>query len=240
MTGACGFSAASALTERRGRVPSRVSPLIERRYRGVIAAREMFRGTGGTKVQEDFTGRIRNNWRQRTSEKTTFRAELGVIPRWLVKVTFALYVIAAAAMVCLEIFAPIAEITQPVVHRVVTSLLIVTLAVAALSVIVLFFGYIGADAKRRGMSPVLWVLVSLLIPYLIGVILYFVVREPLPFNCPQCGHTLSAQFNYCPACQLNLRPNCPQCRHAIHPGDRFCPHCGFALPPGAPAGAQTA
>jgi predicted membrane channel-forming protein YqfA (hemolysin III family) len=185
--------------------------------------------------QGDFVGRVRSNWRGRASESTTFRAELRVIPRWLVRVMFALYVIAAAAMTFSAIFAPIAAIRQPLPLRLVTTLAMVTLVMAVLSAIVLFFGYIGGDARRRGMSPVVWVLVAMLVPYLIGAILYFVVREPLPFNCPQCGRTVNAHFNFCPGCQFNLRPNCPQCRHAIRAGDRFCPHCGFALQTDAPA-----
>ena len=55
------------------------------------------------------------------------------------------------------------------------------------------------------------------------------------FDCPRCGRVVSAQFNFCPTCQYNLRPNCPQCRRQIRPGDHFCPHCGFGLESGAPA-----
>jgi len=111
------------------------------------------------------------------------------------------------------------------------------------SAFVMLLGYIGVDAKRRGMSPVLWVLVSLFVPYLIGIIVYLVLREPLAFECPRCGRLVNPQFNFCPSCQYNLRPNCPQCRREVRYGDRFCPHCGFGLestPPRAtvPTGAQ--
>ena len=183
--------------------------------------------------QSNFVGRIRDNWRQRAGESTTFRAELRVIPRWLVWLMCALYGVALAVVVCLGIFAPEALHTfqgAPPARKVLVGLVIVTLTMVVLSAIVLFFGYIGADAKRRGMSPVLWVLVSLFVPYLIGAILYFVVREPLHLSCPQCGRSVNPHFNFCPGCQFNLRPNCPQCRRALRAGDRFCPHCGAALP----------
>jgi RNA polymerase subunit RPABC4/transcription elongation factor Spt4 len=100
---------------------------------------------------------------------------------------------------------------------------------------ILLIGYVNRDAKRRGMSPTLWTVIAIFVPYLVGLILYFVMREPLPFNCPRCGRLVNAQFNFCPACQCNLRPNCPNCRREIRSGDRFCPHCGMAVEAAAPA-----
>jgi hypothetical protein len=192
--------------------------------------------------QDDFLGRIRNNWRQRASQSTTFGAELRVIPRWLIRVLCALYVVALAIVFYVSLAEPGALpqplLGEPVVLKLLGMFGIVTAVAIPASVFVMLMGYIGCDAKRRGMSPVLWVIVSLLVPYLIGAILYFVVREPLPFNCPQCGRAVNAHFNFCPGCQFNLRPNCPQCRRPIRPGDRFCPHCGFALQSDAPAGVQ--
>ncbi len=189
--------------------------------------------------QGDFVGRIQDNWRQRAAERTTFRAELRVIPRRLFRVLGSLYFV-ALAVVALVVSTGHHKVPQhllgePLAIKLLAMFGIVTGVAVALSVIVLFYGYIAADAKRRGMSPVLWVLVSLLVPYLIGAILYFVVREPLPMNCPQCGRTVNPHFNYCPACQFNLRPNCPQCRRALRSGDHFCPHCGVTLQPDAPA-----
>ncbi|HUI40434.1 MAG TPA: zinc ribbon domain-containing protein [Terriglobia bacterium] len=177
-------------------------------------------------------GRIKNNWRQRGSERTTLGTELRVIPHWLVWLLFALYVVALATVIYLSGFMPTLPLFgiegEPLALKLLAVFGIVTALAIAGSAFVMLFGYIGADAKRRGMSPVLWVLVSLLVPYLIGAIIYFVVREPLPFNCPQCGRAVNAQFNFCPSCQFNLRPNCPQCRREIRTSDRFCPQCGLA------------
>jgi len=47
----------------------------------------------------------------------------------------------------------------------------------------LFIGYINRDAKRRGMSPTLWTLVSVLIPNGLGILLYFVLRQPRSRAC---------------------------------------------------------
>lgn len=187
----------------------------------------------------DFAGRIRNNWRQRANESTTFRTELRVIPRWMVRVLFVLYVLALAIVLYVSLAAPGALpqplLGEPLALKLLAMFGIVTAVAIPVSAIVMLMGYIACDARRREMSPVLWVLVSIFVPYLIGMILYFIVREPLPFNCPRCGRTVNAQFNFCPGCQFNLCPNCPQCRHSIHSADRFCPNCGFALPSDASA-----
>jgi RNA polymerase subunit RPABC4/transcription elongation factor Spt4 len=182
--------------------------------------------------QGAFVGRIQDNWRQRAGERTTLRTELRVIPRWLNRVLLGLYLAAVAVVVCLGLVAPgvlPVLVGMPAALKVLAMVGIVTGVALVLSVFVLFYGYIWADAKRRGMSPVLWLLVSLLVPYLIGAILYFVVREPLPMNCPHCGRAVNPHFNFCPGCQFNLRPNCPQCRRVVRAGDHFCPQCGASL-----------
>jgi RNA polymerase subunit RPABC4/transcription elongation factor Spt4 len=196
--------------------------------------------------QNDLMGKIKNNWQQRSKERTTFRAELRIVPKGLIWTLCALYGVALAivAYLCVRlpntIFDPL--VTEPLSIRVLGMFGVVTAIAIGGSAFFMLFGYIAADAKRRGMSPVLWVLVSFLVPYLVGAILYFVVRDPLPLACPHCGAEVNAQFNFCPNCKFNLRPTCPECRRAINPGDRFCPHCGFSIAPGAaaPAGAQTA
>lgn len=180
--------------------------------------------------QGDFKERMRSNWQRRAGEHTTFRAELQIIPRWLFWILLALYIAALVVVVCWGVFS-LEGVRAPVVQKVMVLVGIVTAGAIGVSIIVLFCGYIAADAKRRGMTPWLWVLLAILVPYLIGVILYFVVREPLLLNCPQCGRTVNPHFNFCPSCQFNLRPNCPQCRRAIRAGDQFCPYCGFTLQP---------
>lgn len=55
------------------------------------------------------------------------------------------------------------------------------------------------------------------------------VREPLPSDRPQCGATVSARFNFCPACKYNLRPSCPQCKREVRAGDMYHPYCAPEL-----------
>ncbi|HYK88726.1 MAG TPA: zinc ribbon domain-containing protein, partial [Acidobacteriota bacterium] len=72
----------------------------------------------------------------------------------------------------------------------------------------------------------------------IGFILYFLLREPLPYPCPQCAANVSARFNFCPSCKFNLRPTCPECRREVQLDDRFCPHCAAELKGGHTTGLQ--
>jgi len=57
------------------------------------------------------------------------------------------------------------------------------------------------------------------------------MREPLPYNCPQCGATVGARFNFCPSCKCNLHPACPQCKREVAETDKFCAYCGQDLEP---------
>ena len=93
----------------------------------------------------------------------------------------------------------------------------------------LFVGYVNRDAKRRGMPRILWTCVAALIPNALGIIIYFVLRQPLRSACPQCGSAVQTGFNFCPQCNCKLSPNCPQCQHAISVSDVYCPYCGTSL-----------
>ncbi len=93
----------------------------------------------------------------------------------------------------------------------------------------LLIGYINRDAKRRGMSPTLWTLVAILIPNGLGILLYFVLRQPRSSACPQCGSAVQTGFNFCPRCNYKLSPNCPQCQRVVGVNDVYCPYCGTSL-----------
>jgi len=193
---------------------------------------------------DQFFGRIKDNWRQRAHERPTFASEFRLVPQWLVSLYVALYALAVVVVEYVSRRVPDALPRplwdRPELLQLLAMFGIVTAIAIPAACYIFLIGYINRDAKRRGMSPTLWTIIAVFVPYLVGAILYFVVREPLPFECPRCGRLVNAQFNFCPKCQYNLRPNCPQCRREVRSGDRFCPHCGFGLEFGAPAGSLQA
>jgi|HubBroStandDraft_6_1064221.scaffolds.fasta_scaffold137446_3 hypothetical protein len=94
----------------------------------------------------------------------------------------------------------------------------------------LLIGYVNRDSGRRGMSRALWTTVSVLVPNGLGIILYFILRQPVLGNCPQCGHGVQNGFNFCPQCNYKLNPSCPQCQRMVRPEDTYCPYCGTSQP----------
>jgi RsiW-degrading membrane proteinase PrsW (M82 family) len=64
----------------------------------------------------------------------------------------------------------------------------------------LCLGFVYADARRREMRPVLWVLVAALFPHLLGFLLYFVMRHPIAAACTHCGMTVPDQQRFCSWC----------------------------------------
>jgi hypothetical protein len=101
-----------------------------------------------------------------------------------------------------------------------------------LLVYALLVGFIYADAKRRGMRHVMWAWLAL-VPYFVGVILYFILRDPLPTPCPVCRTVVPQAFAYCPRCGASVHPVCSQCGKPVQPDWSNCPHCGVRLPPPA-------
>jgi hypothetical protein len=93
----------------------------------------------------------------------------------------------------------------------------------------LLVGFVYADAKRRGMRHVMWAWLAA-VPYFIGVILYFILRDRLPDACPHCGKEVRQDFAFCPVCGASLHPICPQCGKSLQQGWKNCPHCGILLP----------
>jgi len=78
----------------------------------------------------------------------------------------------------------------------------------------LCLGFVYADAKRRAMRPVLWLLVVILFPNLLGFLLYFVMRQPIGTTCSGCGRTIPLFQPFCSWCghaqPMSTRGNAPQ------------------------------
>jgi hypothetical protein len=192
-------------------------------------------------MSDTFNQRLRMIRFRRKKERTRFRDELRVIPKWLIWTCVSLYILALIIGVSINLLhMQTGEDVFPpeLVHQPLLACLalagVITAASIFLSCWLFMLGYIYRDAKRRGMSPALWtVLVLILSPaYLfIGLIIYLLVREPLPYTCPQCSATVSARFNFCPNCKYNLHPACPKCQHEVSDTDKFCAYCGADVVP---------
>jgi drug/metabolite transporter (DMT)-like permease len=65
---------------------------------------------------------------------------------------------------------------------------------------ILGLGYVYADARRRGMPPILWTLIAAFIPNLLGFLLYFALRRPIALPCPHCGQPTTAEQRFCSWC----------------------------------------
>ena len=75
-----------------------------------------------------------------------------------------------------------------------------------LAIWLLCLGFVFADARRRAMRSVLWVLVAALFPHLLGFLLYFVMRQPIASACAHCGQTVPLHQRFCSWCGTSLVP----------------------------------
>ncbi len=177
------------------------------------------------RVSDSFNERMRLIRLRRKKENLRFWEEFRIIPRWLIVLVIVLFLMAQtiALLVNLnaarfggEIFPPDLKNDPATASLALAG--IVTGASLFIAPLILLTGYVNRDAKRRGMSSSLWTfLVIVFMPayFAIGFIFYFLMREPMPYPCPQCANTVGARFNFCPNCKCNLQPSCPQCKREI-------------------------
>jgi hypothetical protein len=189
------------------------------------------------KVSGSFNERMRLIRLRKKKEKLRFWDEFRIIPRWLIVLVILLFL--AAQVIALlvnlmvdkdQIFPPELQ-SQPALASLALAAIITGVSLF-LGSLILLVGYVNRDAKRRGMNSALWtLLVIVLLPAwtFVGFLIYFLMREPLPYNCPQCGATVGARFNFCPSCKCNLHPSCPQCKREVVETDKFCPYCAYEL-----------
>ena len=194
---------------------------------------------GTEQVSNAWTERMRLIRLRRRKEKSRFVDEFRIVPRWVIVTVVVLFIVAQviAVFVNLRMLATGGETWSPELRNDPVAstaglMAVVTLVSALMAAYIFLIAYVNRDAKRRGMMSGLWTLLVLILswPFMaIGFIIYFLMREPLPYPCPQCGNTVGARFNFCPNCKCNLHPSCPQCKREIAESDKFCPYCGNDL-----------
>jgi Phospholipase_D-nuclease N-terminal len=65
---------------------------------------------------------------------------------------------------------------------------------------ILCLGFVFADARRRDMPAVAWMLMAMMVPNLLGFLLYFVLRKPLMRPCATCGRAVLPEQPFCSWC----------------------------------------
>lgn len=91
--------------------------------------------------------------------------------------------------------------------------------------------YVYRDANKRGMNAILWMLIALLTPSLLGLIIYLLVRNNYSdLTCPNCNAPVEESYVICPNCRTKLRPTCDVCSAPVQTTWKVCPHCGSELP----------
>ncbi len=162
-----------------------------------------------------------------------FREELRVIPRTSWAIGIVLYLV-ASTLICFVAFPSDPEMSHWSLAGRIAVAYASSLVVPAW---VLLIGYVFADAKRRSMRYVLWTWLAILVPNAIGILLYFVLRDPLPKTCPRCAALVRPNHVFCPSCGTPMQPTCPNCGRGVEPGWSNCPHCAAKLPLPAPRNA---
>ena len=99
----------------------------------------------------------------------------------------------------------------------------------ALAGYALLVGYVYGDARRRGMRYVMWTLLAIFLANGIGIILYFILRDPLLAYCPRCGTGVQPSHAFCPRCGAGVQPACPACHRTVQIGWTHCAWCGSQL-----------
>lgn len=199
------------------------------------------------KVSGSFNERMRLIRLRRKKENLRFWEEFRIIPKGLIWTVVMLFLIAQVIAFSVNRWNAVHygdlqpyELRDTPVLAYLALAGIITGASIVLSSIIFLIGYVNRDAKRREMNSGLWtVLVIILLPAwgFVGFVIYFLMREPLPYPCPQCTKSVGARFNFCPNCKCNLHPSCPNCKREVVETDKFCPYCAYEL--GLPAPSST-
>jgi hypothetical protein len=158
-----------------------------------------------------------------------FDQEWAMVPtaaRWLAVLASLAY---AALMAAVFLLPAWAAGDRHAVLMLVPIFLLALLGVVPIALWVLLVGYVYGDARRRAMHGLLWTLLAIFIPSGIGIILYFILREPIAVPCPSCGTPARKGHAYCASCGDPVRRACAQCHQPVEASWRNCPSCGASL-----------
>lgn len=143
-----------------------------------------------------------------------------VVPRGMkvaATVVFFLAVACGGVLIFLSGMADTHATAHPGVRAAVTSSIALVMG-TVVALWLLALGYIYADAKRRSMPPVLWLAIVIIVPNMIGFILYFALRKPLLSACVNCGQGITPGQKFCPSCGREQNSNSSSSATSSGPG----------------------
>jgi hypothetical protein len=171
-----------------------------------------------------------NEWLQSRANNTASSGddELSLIPNWSIALAIVLF---AGMQVIFHYIMPHHK------HELLPMRLLMGYTWGALvASYALMLGYVSRDARRRGMSVGMWMLVCVVGTGGIGGVVYFMLRQPILLRCPNCTTSIEATHHFCPQCQFQMSPVCGECHRGVKITDAFCTTCGHDLATdGAPA-----
>jgi hypothetical protein len=91
----------------------------------------------------------------------------------------------------------------------ITGLGVGLLLGSLIAIWILCLGYVYADARRRAMPAVPWTLAAILVPNLLGFLLYFIMRRPIGLPCTNCGQSITPDQRFCSWCGCQQPPSRP-------------------------------
>jgi RNA polymerase subunit RPABC4/transcription elongation factor Spt4 len=160
-----------------------------------------------------------------TQPRSRFEEELKIIPTgWVVVSVIAFAAIQVLFHFCIPMWSHRHDLPPEPWWA-----LLAILGGVVMAAMILLIGYVYADARRRGMNAVLWTLLVIFLPKLLGFVVYFLLRKPLLQPCPNCRWPIGSDFAYCPKCGHALAPSCANCGRAVRRDYQCCPYCGKAL-----------
>jgi hypothetical protein len=155
--------------------------------------------------------------------------EVKLIPRWSIAIAALVFVFMQylywVILPAYRVAYHVRPIAAPFGVRFYFALSWSTLA----ALYVLMVGYVSRDAPRRNMSTRLWVVICLAMQGGIGLVLYFLLRQPVVARCPSCGASIHTEFHFCPQCAYQVSAACGNCYRGVRVTDVYCVYCGHGL-----------
>src|SRR4029077_2564442 len=148
-------------------------------------------------IKSSFSEKMRLIRFRRKKERLRFWQEVKLVPRrliWMVVVLFLIAQIIGQMVLHFqlanhqEVFGP--ELDSDRGAAGAALFLIITGASLVFAIMVFMVGYVNKDSTRRAVHAALCTFLFLvLMPAFrfLGFIIYLLMREPLPYDCPQCG-----------------------------------------------------